>query len=1052
MPIINRQPEPLTLVPTGVLPEPAAPAPAPSTGEVLTSAFERNNLIGSAFTNDYNFAGIDNSLDPNYSAWNEIKGTPYESKWNIFASSNNHRYTDALKLQIDQEDKNNRTLAAGGWTSTAANLAAGILDPTIFIPVGGEIAKGAEGYRILRAGARTAIAGGVATAAQETGLQATQETRPVSESVENVGFGTILSGIVGTGAAAIFSKGEAKAAQKGFDTILNDTTQPASAGAAATTHSLGLENLTVDPKMGAGKIAEATQNLNPGLRLNFSPSPVARQLGQELGESSVYNTGHEVGLTAAPGGAVERQAIMKFRAKDAAGLRALNEAYSDMGKTGVNMSFDDFATAVGHALSNGDKGDNEFISTAAKNVRSSVFDPLFAEGKAVGVWKEGDDVKFAESYFPRQYRKDEMIGRENEIKPQLNEEMHKVISARYSAAAKAFRKKIADLEPEAAKKETNKFRNLWEGKNLGNGVDPHDPNNSPNFSNLSKLIIDDWYDKVTGRDHGSSAAIAPDYMTPVERGPIKERTLPISDAALTKMGILEKRADIVLRNFSRMVSGDIELTRKYGNPTMEDQFKTLKDDYAGLVKAAGNDPKKLKSLDSNFRHDQRDISAMRDLIRGMYRMEQNTSSYARAVGVANRFNFIRKMGHVVIRSLSDMARIPMVHGLLPFMRDGILPLVHSFEAVKLSNAESKLMAITVDHELQFRAMALSNISDPFERGTPFERFMENLSRIATKVTLLPHWNDLWKGIASRVSQNQILSGALDQRTRTFLGIDPAMWDAIKAQHATHGEIVDGIHIPNTEQWTDENAVRAFRAAVGKDVDSIIVTPGYADQPLLAHRPTGRLLLQFKSYEFASHSKVMLRGLQEGKAKFVAGMISMSTLGMLSSALAAWTGGRIIWEKWKKAAQNPGYLIGEGLDQAGIFALPFDVADTSERVSNTLHYHLNPIKTPVMAVGSWAYPESSQQGKNIRYRDENLADVLLGPSIGSLEDLGLATSLGVDKARGKKTSRAQQKAAIRLLPLNNFYGVSESIQALTGDSPYDPNEKLAVKALTYGKPN
>jgi hypothetical protein len=96
------------------------------------------------------------------------------------------------------------------------------------------------------------------------------------------------------------------------------------------------------------------------------------------------------------------------------------------------------------------------------------------------------------------------------------------------------------------------------------------------------------------------------------------------------------------------------------------------------------------------------------------------------VGVANRFNFIRKMGHVVIRSLSDMARPAMVHGLLPFMRDGILPLVHSFEAVKLSNAESKLMAITVDHELQFRAMALSNISDPFERGTPFERFMENL--------------------------------------------------------------------------------------------------------------------------------------------------------------------------------------------------------------------------------------------------------------------------------------------------------------------------------------
>lgn len=1045
MPIVNRQPETLAQVPTGVLPTPAVVQP-PSTSDIFGAAFEQNNFVGSFLTSNVDM--VHNEVDPRYNAWDDIKGTPYENNWDVFSVSNNKRYTDGLKLQVDQEDRNNRVLAAGGWTSTGANLAAGILDPTIFIPVGGEVVKGVEGYRLVKAGLQTAAVGGTATAIQETGLQATQVTRPLSQSVENVGFGTLLSGLVGTGAAAIFSKPEIKAAQKGFDTILNETNQPISAGAAATSHSLGLENLTVSPEGGANVIAKATQELNPGLRLNYSPSPVARQLGQELGESSVYQTGHEEGITT--GAAVERQAVMKFRAVDAAGLRALNQSFKDMKRSGISMSFDDFAMAVGHAASNSDIGENDFISSAAKGIRSVVFDPLFKEGKEVGVWKEGDDVKFADSYFPRQYRKDEMIGRENEIKPQLNEEMHKAISARYVTAAAAFRKKIVDLEPEAVTKETNKFRNLWEGKNLGNGVDPHDPNNSPNFNNLSKLIVDDWYDKVTGRDHGSSAAIAPDYMTPVERGPIKERTLPISDNALNKMGILEKRADIVLRNFSRMVSGDIELTRKYGNPTMEDQFKTLADDYAKLREGV-SDPKELKSLDKNLRDDQRDLSAMRDLIRGMYRMEQNTSSYARVVGVANRFNFIRKMGHVVIRSLSDIARPAMVHGLLPYMHDGILPLIRSFDAIKLSNAESKLMAITVDHELQFRAMALSNISDPFERGTPFERFMENLSRVATKVTLLPYWNDFWKGVSSRISQNQILSGALNQRTRAFLGIDPAMWDAIQAQHAAHGEIVGGVHIPHTDKWTDENAVRAFRAAVGKDVDSIIVTPGYADQPLLAHRPTGRLLLQFKSYEFASHSKVLLRGLQEDKTKFVAGMISMSTLGMLSSALAAWTGGRIIWDKYKKAAQNLGYLIGEGLDQAGIFALPFDVADTGERVSNTLHYHINPIKTPLMAVGSWAYPNASAQGKNIRYRDENLADVLGGPSIGTLEDLGLAGAGGIDKLKGTKVSRAEQKAAIRLLPLNNFYGISEGIQAMTGDSPYDPQQKLAIPALTVTPP-
>jgi hypothetical protein len=123
----------------------------------------------------------------------------------------------------------------------------------------------------------------------------------------------------------------------------------------------------------------------------------------------------------------------------------------------------------------------------------------------------------------------------------------------------------------------------------------------------------------------------------------------------------------------------------------------------------------------------------------------------------------------------------------------------------------------------------------------------------------------------------------------FLGIDPEMNAAIQAQFKAHGDVLDGVHVANTEHWTDENAVRAFRAAVGKDVDSTIVTPSVGDLPLLAHTPLGRLLLQFRSYTLSSHQKVVIRGLQEGKAKFVSGMVGMTALGMLSATLKAWRG-------------------------------------------------------------------------------------------------------------------------------------------------------------------
>jgi hypothetical protein len=149
MPIVNKQAEPITELATGSIPDPEADA-SPSTGTIFGAAFRQNNLIGSAVTDAWNMGGIANYRDPNYSAWDDIKGTPYEEHWQAFATSNNRRYTEALKGQVDTEQRDRRTLDAGGWTGTLANLSAGVLDPTILIPVGGEAIKGAQGYRMLR--------------------------------------------------------------------------------------------------------------------------------------------------------------------------------------------------------------------------------------------------------------------------------------------------------------------------------------------------------------------------------------------------------------------------------------------------------------------------------------------------------------------------------------------------------------------------------------------------------------------------------------------------------------------------------------------------------------------------------------------------------------------------------------------------------------------------------------------------------------------------------------------------------------------------------------
>lgn len=1072
MPIVNRQQQPVTALATGSLPE-ASPAFDPSTGSIFGAAFRQNNIIGSTVTNAWNLGGTANTLDPSYSAWDDIKGTSYEDHWNAFASSNNRQYTDALKHQIDQEDNDRRTLASGGWTSTLANLSVGIADPTILIPVGGEVMKGLEGYRLLRTAVGAGIAGGVGTAAQETGLQLTQLERPKEQSFENVGWGIVASALLGTGAAALFSRSERATAQKGFDKFLTETMthsgpagettatigRPVSVGAAASSKSLGIDALSVDGGV-AGSIASATQKLNPGLRLNFSPSPVARQVGQELAEGSVYQTGHAEGLTTGP--AVERLAAVNDRARTADGITRLNAAYVDMKKSGVGMSFDAFDDAVGRAMRNEDVGENDFISRAAREMRSSIVDPFFGDGKAVGLYDDADKVAYAPSYFPRQYRTKALIARENEIKPQWIDYMKGHIQARYASAAEGLRgqlgeidRKLSQLQPPEGPpddlksvmelkgerdKLTRAFLDHWEIKHMGEGIDPLKPS-APDFSDMSRLIVDDVYDKLTGRDYGSSASVAPEYMVPIERGPVKERTLPIPDEMLTRQGVLENRASDVLRRYSRVLSADIELTRRFGSPRLDDQLKSISDDYAGLRKGI-TDQKTLRELDKRQRADQRDIEALRDLIRGTYKREANANGFARASRVANHFNFFRSLGGVVVASLSDIYRPAMVHGLGRYMSEGIAPLLKNVEAVKLSVKEAKLAGAVVERALNHRVMALSSMGDPFERGTAFERAMENTSRFASKWTGMPIWNDTMKSIAAMLSQNRVLNGEADRRTLAFLGIDPAMNDAIRAQFKAHGEVLDGVHIAHTQHWTDQDAIRAFRAAVGKDVDSTIVTPSAADAPLLSHTPTGRLLLQFRSYTLAAHQKVLLRSLQEGKGKFVSGVVGMASLGMLSAVLKAWRGGESRWEKFKKASENPGYLIGEGLDNGGMFTLAFDPADTTEKLGDSFHYSFNPIKTPLMAAGSWMYPNASMQGKSVRYSSRGPASAVLGPTAGLVfDDLPQAGAGAVDKLKGKNVPKSEVNAAWRLLPFNTFYGVREGIQALAGDSPYAHSDAI-----------
>lgn len=248
---------------------------------------------------------------------------------------------------------------------------------------------------------------------------------------------------------------------------------------------------------------------------------------------------------------------------------------------------------------------------------------------------------------------------------------------------------------------------------------------------------------------------------------------------------------------------------------------------------------------------------------------------------------------------------------------------------------------------------------------PENRILENAEKAATK------------GFDALTKREQAYMG--------FLGVGRGVAEDLGRLFKEHGELLDGVRVAHSDAWGDDDIAaavrRAYRAAINKDVDSIIVTKGVGDVPLLANTPLGRALLQFKSFAIASNQRVLIRGLQEDKARFVGGMVGMSIIGMF-----------IYWLKQKEAGRevsnNPGTWIAEGLDRSGVFSVAFEINNALEKAG-----------APGAFTASAAmFPESDQRQPASRYAVRSTVGGLLGPSFGGATDAVGMLSLGFENAR------------------------------------------------------
>ncbi|MGX5099820.1 hypothetical protein [Enterobacter cloacae] len=933
--------------PTGFdvpLPEGTNPEPQQDEPSVWGAAFRQNNLLGEMFRPAKQFEPVE-GYNP-YADKTELHG--YEQWGSAFADSRSPEETAWLKQQIDDENEDRRVLSEAGGEGVLASIAAGVVDPvtvaSMFIP-------GAQGGAVARIASQAAI-GAAATAASEVVLNNQQITRTWGESASHVAAGALMSGVFAAAGAALSPSVRTAATREVADALDNMSITSATDTAAAASLPEGgsvgaariseatLEDLTPAAGGPVGKLArKAGSYLTPFTRLMESPSKTSRRTALELAENNYTLQGNARGIET-PVAAETR--VRGWRREEAAVVVTNKQAYSQYKAAGGDLSFSQFREEVGNAMRSGDVHANPVVQEAAQAMRTVVNRVKVAQQK-LGLLPPDEELKAIgqESYFPRVYKVGKIVNERDKFRDMLVDW--------WSRGEKTMSREEAEITADAT---INKI--------VGAKI-PQD------FANV--------------------------FMVKAA-GSTRSRTLSVPDRLMKDY--LESDANYVLQRHIREASAEVELTRAFGNKSLEKQLKDIQDEYDALMRQNPKDQAKLAKARDN---DIRDITALRDRLAGTYGMPDDPSSFfVRAGAFLRSANFVTKLGGMTVSAIPDLARGVMVNGFGNTMR-GYSALITRSPAFKASRAEQLKMAVGLETILHTRARTMGDLVDSSARTTAVEAGMERVTDAFGKLTLMGHFDDMNKSVNGMITSDGILSGAFTGRRLAKLGINDNIAARIRSEFEKHGEVINGWHIGNFEKWDDQHVAGVFQSAVLKDVNNTVITPGIGDTPLWASTPLGKTIFQFKSFATASYNRATLGGLQEGTGQFYYGTAFQIGLGALTYALKQSANG-------KEVDWSPQKLAIEGIDRSGILGPLMEYNNMAEKASGGM-------------VGLGALLGTGTQS---RYASRGFIGSALGPTFGLLDTI---TDVTAGVLNGDAGDRVLHNVRT-LLPGNNLFWIAPLI--------------------------
>lgn len=348
-------------------------------------------------------------------------------------------------------------------------------------------------------------------------------------------------------------------------------------------------------------------------------------------------------------------------------------------------------------------------------------------------------------------------------------------------------------------------------------------------------------------------------------------------------------------------------------------------------------------MNAELRHQQRNWDVAIKRLRGTRSQAIDEGGFMHRSGrVIKDLNVLTMMGMVVVSSIPDAMRPVFAHGMRTVAGKGWAPYLSGLKGDQgrsfrmASHEANSRIGVALEVQLQGRAKEFMDLAKQHAYGrTKAERGISALAGKAGMVGLFDLQTTVFKSVAADVVHatmgeyvpavsRALARGQVDETTQPMLlylrnlglrDVDIMRIGAAMEQPGAMEKFSNGGVIPNFDAWEDMAAFRSYAAAVTRETNKLVITPGLERPNWTDENLAFSLLAQFQSFLYGAHSRIVLSGLQGNEPYLLQGIAASLAAGATAYYLSGVSRGGKAYDEVVNS--SPQMWLYKAVDRSGI---------------------------------------------------------------------------------------------------------------------------------------